>query len=285
MTRTTNRSEEIRELNRLSVDELVARAKGRLIVLESLDKLHAHMAESMAAVIREANQANRPAVMIVPYGPTGQYPILRDIINRERLSLARTTLFFMDEYADPQGHAVPVTHPLSFRGEMAWFWEAIEADLRPRPENVIFPDESNLSRLDGMIQAAGGIEVCYGGIGIHGHIAFNEPESGVHDSGCRLVRLNDFTVTINAIRSHIGGDLENFPRHAVTLGMKQCLGGRQIRLYCRNDVPGLDWANTVLRLAVLGQPGDDYPVTWIRNHADWQVITDRNTANPPKYVL
>jgi len=42
-------------------------------VLDTLDDLHAHMAESVAAVIRHNNQAGRPTVMIVPFGPTGQY--------------------------------------------------------------------------------------------------------------------------------------------------------------------------------------------------------------------
>ena len=280
-----NRAEEIRELNRLSPEELIEQAEGRLVVMDSLDDLHAHFAESIAAVVRRNNDAGTPAVLIVPYGPTGQYPLLRDIINRERISLVNSTLFFMDEYADASGRVVPEAHPTSFRGDLRWLWDALDPELRPDPANVIFPDEENLGRLDEMIRAVGGVEVCYGGVGIHGHLAFNEPEPGVRDSGPRLVQLNDFTVTMNAIRSHVGGDLENFPRHALTLGMAQCLSARQIRLYCRNDVPDLDWANTVLRLAVLGQPGDDYPVTWIREHPDWQVITDRNTATRPQHVL
>lgn len=101
----------------------------------------------------------------------------------------------------------------------------------------------------------------------------------------RLVRFSEKTVIMNAIRSRVGGDLENFPRWAWTLGMKQCLSARRIQLYCRNDIDGLDWANTVLRLAVLGHPGDDYPVTWIREHGDWQIVTDRKTADPPPHAL
>ncbi len=280
-----NRADEIRLLNRQTAEELKTRAGGHLVVLENLDALHIHLATSIADVVRSNNQASRATTLILPYGPTGQYPLLRDIVNRERLSLRQTTLFFMDEYADASGRVVPVAHPLSFRGGMRWLWDALAPELRPQPSNIIFPDENNIDRLDDMIRSAGGVDVCYGGVGIHGHIAFNEPESGVRDSTCRLVRLNDFTVTINAIRSQIGGDLENFPRYAFTLGMRQCLSARQIRLYCRCDVPGLDWASTILRLAVLGEPGDDYPVTWVREHPDWRVITDQHTANAPKYSL
>lgn len=279
------RAEEVRRLNRFGVDELAARAGGRLLVLKDLDALHRHFARSIATVVASNNQAGRSTVLILPYGPTGQYPLLREILNRERIGLRDSTFFFMDEHANASGELVPVHHPLSFRGRMRSLWAELEPELRPHPEQIIFPDRRNAPQLEAMIRAAGGIDVCYGGIGIHGHVAFNEPEAGVRDSGPRLVRLNDFTVTISSIRARVGGDLENYPRYAWTLGMRQCLGARRIELYCRNDVEGLDWANTVLRLAVLGEPGDDYPVTWIRQHPDWQVITDERTAASPENLL
>ena len=55
---------------------------------------------------------------------------------------------------------------------------------------------------------------------------------------------------------------ECFPRDAYTIGMKQILASQHIRLYCRNGTP-FDWANTILRIALFGTPGDDYPVTYI----------------------
>ena len=279
------RAEEICQLNRLSTAELVDRARGRLLVLDNIDELHSHFARSIANTAAANNSSGDQTVLILPYGPAAQYPPLAGIINRERISLRRATLFFMDEYADDSGNALPSSHPLSFRGQIAWLWDAIEPALRPAASNVIFPDETNEERLGRTIEDAGGVEVCYGGIGVHGHLAFNEPEAGVRDSDPRLVRLNEFTRTINCIRAQAGGDLENFPRHAWTLGMRQCLSAERIELYCRNDIEGLDWANTVLRLAVLGQPGDDYPVTWIREHGNYQVITDRRTAAPPRNIL
>ena len=72
-------------------------------------------------------------------------------------------------------------------------------------DRLIFPDEKNVDRLAEMIDKVGGIDTCYGGIGLHGHVAFNEPEPGVSDTGPRRVRLNDFTVTINAVRAGVGG--------------------------------------------------------------------------------
>ena len=282
---SVTRAEEIRKMNRLSTAKLVEQARGRLLILDNIGELYLHFARSIADTLSANNSSGDRTVLILPYGPVGQYPQLLDIINRERISLRQAVLFFMDEYADDSGNALPFSHPLSFRGQIAWLWDAIAPELRPLASNVIFPSENNEQRLEQMIEDAGGAQVCYGGIGVHGHLAFNEPEPGVRDSGPRLVRLNEFTRTINSIRSEVGGDLENFPRHAWTLGMKQCLSAARVELYCRNDIESLDWANTVLRLAVLGEPGDDYPVTWIREHGNYQVITDRGTATPPRKLL
>ena len=278
-----DRTAEIHELLQLTPGEVVERAGSRLLVCDDLDVLHRRFAEDMADDIRACRSRGLPPRFIVPVGPTGQYPFLCEILSREGLSLSDAWLYFMDEYCDA-GSAVPCEHPLSFKAVARDLLVArLPVDLAPVPSQVIFPDESNTGRLAGLIERNGGVDVCYGGIGIHGHVAFNEPEPGVRDSDPRCVRLNDFTVTINAVRSHVGGNLEAFRPYAFTLGMRQILGSRKIRLYCRNGCD-FDWANTVLRLALFGEPGDDYPVTHIRGR-DYTITTDRATLASPANVL
>ncbi|MBS3787604.1 hypothetical protein KGY79_05335 [Candidatus Bipolaricaulota bacterium] len=148
-----------------------------------------------------------------------------------------------------------------------------------------FPAVDNLHDIPNMIEDLGGIDTCYGGIGIHGHVAFNEPEPKVQNTDPRLVYLNEYTVTINAIRANVGGNLVNFPNKALTIGMKQVLNSERVRLYCRNDITNKDWANTVLRLAVLGSPGEDYPVTFLTDHKNYKVITDKSTAQNSNHIL
>jgi len=280
-----NRGEEISKLLKLSPQDLVKRSNGHLLILDTLDDLHKHFARSVADEIKENNRHNKPTVLILPYGPVPQYPIFVDYVNGEGISLKNCTFFFMDEYTDNNGIEIAETHPLSFKGGIKRIFSGIDRNLAIPADQLIFPSSENIYRLKDMINERGGIQTCYGGIGVHGHLAFNEPEPGVRFSDPRLVYLNDFTITINCIREGVGGDLVNFPRKALTIGMNQILSAKRIRLYCRNDIPGLDWANTVLRLAVLGMPDDDYPVTYIRGHRDWMVITDKVTANVPKHLL
>ena len=279
-----DRKTEIRQLLKLSPEEVRAKAGPCLVVCEDLDALHKRFAEDIATEIRESSSTNQQTRLILPVGPTGQYPILAEIINSERMSLSECWFFFMDENCDENGKALGHEHPLSFKGEAErLFLLRLEDACGLQPDRVIFPDDENIHMLASRINDLGGIDTCYGGIGIHGHVAFNEPESGVKDTGPRRVRLNDFTVTINAVRSHVGGNVECFPREAYTLGMKQILASRRIRLYCRNGCE-FDWANTVLRLALFGTPGDDYPVTYIRD-TDFTITTDRETLASPRHLI
>ena len=81
----------------------------------------------------------------------------------------------------------------------------------------------------------------------------------------------------------MGGNLENFPRRAITLGMRQCLGARKMLLMTRNETTAFLWANTILRIGALGTPGDDYPVTHARHHASLRIVSDYGTAQKPKF--
>ncbi len=268
----------------MSPEEVIERAGDRLVVCDDIDALHRRFAEEMADEIRAHNAAGEPTRLITPVGPTGQYPILAKIINEEKLSLENVHFFFMDENCGDDGKAVSAEHPLSFkRDAKALFFDNLAEELRPEPSHVVFPDEANISELADIMEKGGGIDTCYGGIGIHGHVAFNEPEPGVAALGPRKVRLNDFTVTINAVRSQVGGNLECFPREAYTLGMTQILGARRLRLFCRNGC-AFDWANTILRIALFGEVGDDYPATHIRGK-NYTITTDRETLASPRYLI
>ena len=281
-----NRSEEIRNLFKLSMEELINKSETHLVVTNTLDELYEYLAEQMVAEFRRSMKKTEPTAFIMPVGPTQPYRLMAEKINRERISLKNCWFFFMDEYCDDSDQLIPVTHPLSFRGRINnLFFNLIDNELLMPVNQRIFPAPGILDELPDMIKAVGGIEVCYGGIGIHGHVAFNEPAVGVKDTDPRILDINDFTRTVDATRHGLGGNLINFPRRAITLGMKQCLSARKILLMTRNEHLGMDWANTVLRIAALGVPGDDYPVTHIRDHKNYIIATDYATATSPATII
>ena len=282
------RSEEVRRILSLSTEELVREAHGQLKLFETLDEVYDFLAEEMVNEFEKAAKGDHIVSFIMPVGPTQPYRLMAEKINYRSLSLKNVRFFFMDEYVDDEkDELIPRTSPLSFRGQLGpLLFNRIRPELMMPKEQIIFPTPENIKDLPKMIEDAGGIEVCYGGIGIHGHVAFNEPAPGVKDSNPRILEINEFTRTIDSTR-HCGvaGNLENFPRRAITMGMKQCLAARRMLLMTRNETTAYLWANTILRIAAIGQPGDDYPVTHARNHKNLLIVSDYGTAAKPKFNI
>lgn len=282
------RSEEVRRILSLTTDELITEARGQLKLFPTLDEVYEFLADEMVREFRKAARGNKIVSFIMPVGPTQPYRIMAEKINYESLSLKNVRFFFMDEYVDDEkNELIPKTHPLSFRGQIGpLLFNRIRPELLMPEDQIVFPTPENIAALPKRIEEAGGIEVCYGGIGIHGHVAFNEPAPGVKDSNPRILEINEFTRTIDSTRHRgVGGNLENFPRRAITLGMKQCLGAHRMLLMTRNESNEFYWANTILRISALGQPGDDYPVTHARNHENLLIVSDFGTARAPKFNI
>jgi len=265
--------------------QLSAAARMHFEILPAPSSLFRHMARAMADEIQANNLAGRPTRLILAVGPTRQYPLLVQICNQERISWKNVHTFNMDEYCDWQGRAIPVDHPLSFRSFMErTLFSQLDPELRIPAEQTHFPDPLQLDAISGEILAVGGIDTCYGGIGYHGHIAFNEPPFSRYyrisvdeyrRSLTRVVQLAPDTVVMNSIRN-LGGNSVDFPAMGVTLGMADLLASHRIRLYC----PGGAWQRTVLRITLMGEVDTAYPSTLLQDHPDIAVYADRETAEP-----
>jgi glucosamine-6-phosphate deaminase len=216
-----------------------------------------------------------------------QYPILAAILNEERISCRNTVFIGMDEYLDEAGAWLAEEHPLSFRGYLnRMFYERLDPALAPALQNRVFPDPHSLSTVPRLIEARGGVDACFGGIGITGHIAFNEPlEPGEPVSleafaglPTRVLSLSRETRTINSVT--VGGEISIIPHRAVTVGMKEILGARRLRLYCNRP-----WQSAVVRRVLHGPLTPACPASVIRTHADAVITVADYVAAPPDIRL
>lgn len=269
----------------LPVEGLRKNAKVPFRLVENREALIDDFARSIANEIRDRNERNLPTRLILPVGPVAQYPKLVDICNREGISWENVFTFNMDEFLDWQGRPIPVSHPLSFEGFMR---RTLFANLHPRlriPDNhLFFPDPFRIDAISEEIEKAGGIDCCYGGIGYHGHVAFNEPPISrwwtvsideLRDSLTRVVVLGDDSIVVQSIHSS-GGDSTAIPPMAVTLGMRDILASRKIRLYCAAG----ERHRAIFRITTVGDPSVYYPSTLVQGHPDAEIVTDEATAQP-----
>jgi glucosamine-6-phosphate deaminase len=205
------------------------------------------VARHFAQALFEEVAGKSNVTMVLPVGPVDQFPVLAHMVNRARLDCREVTIINMDEYL-ADGRWIPIDHPLSFRGFMnRQFYDLLDPDLAPRPENRVFPDPGDPSAVQRVIDARGGLDACYGGVGINGHIAFNEPpEPGeavdteeFAARPTRVVSLTRETITINS--NTVGGEVSIIPRSAVTVGMREILSAGRLRFYCNRP-----WQSAVI---------------------------------------
>jgi glucosamine-6-phosphate deaminase len=193
----------------------------------------------------------------------------------------------MDEDLTDDDRFIPADHPLSFRGFMdRLFYDRLDPALAPLPENRVFPDPQDVAAVPRLIEQRGGVDACFGGIGINGHFAFNEPpEPGETMSveefaalPTRVLSLTRETRTINSVT--VGGEISVIPRRAVTVGMKECLGARRLRLYCNRP-----WQSAVARRALHGPITAACPASSMRLHPDAMLTVADYVAQPPNIML
>jgi glucosamine-6-phosphate deaminase len=168
----------------------------------------------------------------------------------------------MDEYANEDGETAPVSWPGSFqRAMLESFFGAIEPELRPLEENIHFPTKDKIGDYSSRIEALGGADVCYGGIGWGGHIAFWEPQLGdefgddleaYKQAGARLVELHPMTIMQNALHS-FGGDWSWVPPKANTIGPREIMGAKHRSFWLDGDLGGgVSWQRFIARLVAHG---------------------------------
>lgn len=260
----------------------------RVDVRDEVGEVIHEFAYTMLNEIKRNNAAGKPSVFIVPVGPVGQYPILARWCNAERVSCANVVMINMDEYCADDGEFIPYESPLSFRRHMDLnFYDLLDPELTVRPENRIFPDPKHPERIEKKIREMGGVDVCFAGIGITGHVAFNDPpEPGVVVSAeefkalpTRVVTLSRETVLVNAITS-LRGNWYSMPRKAVTVGMREILAARKIRVYMARP-----WQSAIARMFIHGPVTPLVPASFLQEHPDVRVTVTREVAESPLSVL
>lgn len=269
----------------LPVEELRRQARIPFRLLPDIPSLLAEFARSIADEVKRANAEDRPARLILPVGPVMHYPALVEITNRERIDWRNAWIFQMDEFLDWQGRPIPASHPLSFTGFLQReLIGRIDPALAPLPGRHVVPHPFRIEEFSETLERAGGADCCFGGIGYHGHVAFNEPvisrwnrvsADKMRNSLTRVVTLGDDSIVVQSIHC-AGGHSHAIPPMAVTCGMRDILASRRIRLYCAAG----ERHRAIFRIAVAGEPAPEYPATLVQGHPDAMVLTDEATARP-----
>jgi glucosamine-6-phosphate deaminase len=243
------------------------------------------MAEELVEIIEHNNGSGRETRAIIPCGPSCWYGPFTDLVNERKVSLNRFVVFHMDDCLDWQGRTLPGNHPYNFRSVMERVFYGPVLDALAVPErNRVWLRPDNIDEVRERIYAAP-LDITYGGWGQDGHIAYNQarrdPFSQLSIEEVRnatiRVQMNNIDTVITLAQRSFGAAYQFVPPMSVTLGVKECLSARKVRLFSDTGT----WKQTALRVALFGPITPEYPITLLQDHTDALLTATVDTARHP----
>jgi glucosamine-6-phosphate deaminase len=188
-----------------------------------------------SAVARRIATAIKRSPEIVLGLPTGRTPValyaeLVRITEHEKLDWSRVRTFNLDEFV-----GMDQLHPGSYR---AFMESRLFSHVNIAPAHIEFLKgnapalEAECARYERAILEAGGLDLVLLGIGLNGHVGFNEPGDSLV-ARTHVVTLDHPTRMANA--QWFGGDIDQVPRQALTMGIGTILRSRAIILIATGE--------------------------------------------------
>ena len=196
--------------------------------------------------------------------PIGMYQNLVKAYKEGLVSFKNVITFNMDEYV-----GLKESHPESYHSFMA---KNLFNHIDCPKENIHILNgnaedlAAECANYEDMIVKAGGIDLFIGGIGPDGHIAFNEPGSSL-TSRTRIKTLTTDTRIANS--RFFGGDVNNVPSHALTVGVGTVMAAREVLILCNGHNK-----SKALQAAIEGPVTQMWTISALQMHQHGIIVCD-----------
>ncbi len=199
--------------------------------------------------------------------PTGMYEGLVKLYNDGRIDFKDVVTFNLDEYC-----GLPDENDQSYHYFMD---KNLLSKVNVAPENINIPSgvaddmEKTCVQYDEKIQSFGGTDIQVLGIGVNGHIGFNEP-GDVFVGETHIIDLDETTIEANA---RFFEKKDDVPKQAITMGMKSIMSAGRILLMAS----GSGKAKAIYD-AIKGPITPLVPASILQLHEDVIVVVDKEAA-------
>ena len=233
------------------------------INVESYEKLSQMAAEIIADVVK--NNENPVLGLATGSSPLGTYACLAEKCKSGELDFSSCTSVNLDEYVGLDG-----TNDQSYRYFMNKnLFSKINIDLEKTfvPNGCASDLAAEGAAYDKMIADLGGIDIQLLGIGLDGHIGFNEPEE-FFTKETHLVKLDESTIEAN---SRFFNSIDEVPKEAITMGMYSIMQAKKILLIANGKNK-----KDILMKSFYGEITPWVPASILQLHKDVTVIYSEN---------
>lgn len=234
----------------------------KIVTFETYEEMSRYAAEIIAGQVKEKPDS----VLGLATGstPIGLYRHLCGMYDRGEVSFQDAVTYNLDEYC-----GISPDNDQSYRYFMN---ENLFSKTDFKKENLHIPNtsEGNFQEVcenyDRAIREAGGIDLQLLGIGLNGHIGFNEPgEFFVKET--HVVELTQNTIEANA---RFFDDIKDVPTRAITMGMSAIMGARKILMVINGEKK-----EDIFKKATAGDITPWCPATILQLHPDVTVLYSR----------
>lgn len=235
----------------------------KFIKVDSYEKL-----SRVAASIIAAQVVLKPDCVLglaTGSSPVGTYKNLAEACKKGDVDFSKVTTVNLDEY-----EGLPQTNDQSYRYFMN---ENLFSNINIPMESTNVPNgcaedlDAECKRYDELIESLGGTDIQLLGIGIDGHIGFNEP-ADVFTKETHVVTLDESTIEAN---SRFFASKDDVPRKAVTMGMGAIMQAKKILLIANGKNK-----KDILEKALYGAIDPQVPASILQLHPDVTVIYSEN---------
>jgi glucosamine-6-phosphate deaminase len=235
-------------------------------ISENASELGQKAAELAAQILTKVIFDNGEARMVVSTG-SSQFEMFQALV-KEKVDWTKVTIFHLDEYI-----GLPVTHKASFRK----YLNERFINLVPVKKFYSVDVEGNIAGLLGELTSElrkKPVDLGLIGIGVNGHIAFNDPPAdfNTHDAYI-VVKLNE-ECKMQQVNEGWFKTMEDVPDEAVSMSVWQIMQCRTII----SVVPHLVKADAV-KNTLISKLSNSIPATMLKQHPDWHLFIDKNSAS------
>lgn len=235
----------------------------KYIEVESYNEL----SRKAAAIIAAQVIAKPESILGLATGssPLGTYECLVKACENKDLDFSKVTSVNLDEYV-----GLTPDNDQSYR----YFMNTnLFSKINIRKECTFVPNgcaddmEKEGREYDERIESLGGIDIQLLGIGLDGHIGFNEPDD-VFTKETHLVDLDPSTIEANA---RFFASADDVPKKAITMGMGAIMNAKKVLLIANGKNK-----EEIVKKSFFGPITPEVPASILQLHPDVTVIYSKN---------
>ena len=200
--------------------------------------------------------------------PIGAYEQLIRWYQKGDLNFSRVRTVNLDEYV-----GLGFDNHESYKRFM---YDNLFSQINIDPANINIPNgctsdpEEECRRYDGVLRTLGGIDLQLLGLGVNGHIGFNEP-ADIFAKGTHVVHLSESTIEAN---KRFFAKAEDVPRSAVTMGIFDIIQADRVLMLAS----GAGKAQAV-KDAFFGPITPRVPASILQFHKDFTLVADEEALS------